>query len=136
MFGGLYRGFWPSALAGIIVCVVLSGCAHVRSYRERPGDPESLLRFLVADVQSAFALIESDLEGTARLLERTGPSGGAARELLEGLSLRHGDVSRAFTAGADGTVVASEPIPHRRVESEPDDLQAFVLWRPVPAFRE
>ncbi len=126
----------------------------MRTFRERPRDPVSLLHYLHADMQFAFTRIESDLDGTARMLERTGPSGGAARELLEGLSLRHAAIATAFTARMDGTVVASEPIPHRTPESQPQEFEsrvmaalnaapglhaagdAHVMWKPIAGFRE
>ncbi len=148
------RGFLRLVVSGVLGSVLLSGCASVSSFRDRPRDPESLLRYLHADMQFAFSQIESDLDGTARMLERTGPSGGAARELLEGLSLRHAAISTAFSARSDGAVVASEPIPHRQTESQSDDFEArvmsalggapglhaagdsHVLWKPIPAFRE
>jgi len=148
MFGGMYRGFLPL----IIGCILFSGCASVRTFRERPRTPESLLRYLHADMQFALTRIESDLDGTARMLERTGPTGGAARELLEGLSLRHSAISTTFTAQSDGTIITSEPIPHRAPASQPNDFDSRVMsalggapglddasgimWRPISAFRD
>ncbi len=158
MLGGYLRGSIAAVSAIALVCVIaLSGCATVRTIRERPRNPEALLRYLNEDLQFAFTRIESDLDGTARMLERTGPSGGAARELLEGLTLRHPAIATAFTARDDGTIVASEPIPHRTPESQPTDFESHVmsalggapglhamgsgvdalhvLWRPVAGLR-
>jgi hypothetical protein len=126
----------------------------VRAYRDRPRTPDALLAYLQANIQFEFTQLESDLDGTARMLERTGPLGGAARELLEGLTLRHPDVNAAFTARADGSIVAAEPIPHRRPGSPLDGLDAkivsalnagaglhpidsggsHVLWQAIPSF--
>ena len=157
MLGGYLRGSLAVSSIALVCVLVLSGCATVRTIRERPRDPESLLRYLNEDLQFVFTRIESDLDGTGRMLERTGPSGGAARELLEGLTLRHPAIATAFTASVDGAIVASEPIPHRTPESQPTDFESrimsaldgapglhgssgdrfatHVLWRPIPAFR-
>ena len=156
MFGGTYRGYLRLVFVCALGATLLPACVSVRAYRERPQTPDALLAYLQTNVQFEFSRLESDLDGTARMLERTGPSGGAARELLEGLSVRHPDVNAAFTARSNGRVVAAEPIPHRGSGSPLYGLDAEIvsslgaeaglhsiekggsvshlLWQPISAF--
>jgi hypothetical protein len=152
MAGGRTRRAAAPIWGCLLAAFFAAGCASVRAHFEKPRDPESLLLYLRARAQHDLTRIESDLDGTARMLERTGASGGATRELLEGLTMRHSAIAEAMTAGMDGRIIAFEPVPHRGrrglladgvlpgLLAEPglvrlDQADRYLLWQPIASFR-
>jgi hypothetical protein len=152
MAGGRTRRAGAPIWGCLLAASIAAGCASVRAHLEKPHDPESLLLYLRAHAQHDLSRIESDIDSTARMLERIGPSGGAARELLEGLVMRHSAIAEAMTARTDGTIIAFEPVPHRGrtglladgvspgLLAEPglvrlDQADHYLLSQPVSAFQ-